>query len=62
MAHPVDEVVHAVDIAEEGGLSATRRTDVGGDLAFGDVHAYAMDGLILAVVERKVVDLDIGGV
>ena len=31
-AHPLDEVVHAVEAAEQGGFAAARGPDDGGDL------------------------------
>ncbi|OEI67459.1 Uncharacterized protein Cus16_2894 [Curtobacterium sp. ER1/6] len=53
-----DDLVHAVERAEEGGLAAARRADEGGDGAGLDRHVDALDGLELRVVDVEAVDLD----
>jgi hypothetical protein len=38
VAHAVDQVVHAVEAAQQGGLAAAGGADEGGDLAARDLH------------------------
>ena len=58
VAHAVDEVVHAIDVAQERGLAAAGGADERGDLLLGNVHADAEQGLLRAVVKVEFVDLD----
>ena len=59
-ADAVHEVVHPVDAAEQGGLPAARRPDIGGHPVLGDGHGHVLERQLLAVVEGEVVDLDHG--
>ena len=42
----VDEVVHAVEAAEEGGFAAAGGADEGGDSFFGDVRGRFVEGVL----------------
>jgi hypothetical protein len=53
-----DDLVHAVERAEERGLAAARRADEGGDAAGLDLEAHALDGEELAVVDVEISDFD----
>jgi hypothetical protein len=55
-ASDVDEIVHAVEAAQEGGLPASRGADEGGDRAVTDIDRDAHQGLLGAVE-----DVDIAG-
>ena len=55
----VDEVVHAVQIAQERGLAATGGSDEGDDLTLGDVEGDGVEGLLLAIPETEVADADV---
>ena len=46
-----DEVVHAVEAAEDGALAAARRTDEGGDGVHLDPQVDVAHGLVAAVVD-----------
>src|SRR5690606_27843855 len=56
-----DEVVHAVERAQEGGLAAARGPDEGGDLVLGDGEVHALDGVEAAVEDVDVGDVEDGG-
>src|SRR5262249_41643773 len=49
-----DELVHAVERAQERGLAAARWADEGGDRLLGDVERDGTDPLLLAVVNAEV--------
>jgi hypothetical protein len=55
----VDEVVHAVQVAQERGLAATGRPDEGDDLTLGDIEGDGVEGLLLSVVETEIADADV---
>ena len=56
----VDEVVHAVDAAEEGGFAAAGGSDEGGDLFLGDLEVDVVEGLVFGVEEVEIGDFDGG--
>ncbi len=56
-----DEVVHAVEGAQEGGLAAARGADERGDLVLGDGEVHVLDGVEAAVEDVDVVDVEDGG-
>ena len=58
----VDQVVHAVEAAQQGALAATGGPDEGGDLPLLDVEGDVVQRARGAVVEIDVVDLDDGAV
>ena len=49
-----DSVVHAIEAAQEGRLSAARRTDERGDLIARHVHRYAVQRMERAIVQIEV--------
>ena len=49
-----DQVVHAVEGLEEGGLAAAGGPDEGGDLVGGDVHIHAVEGVVCAVPQIQI--------
>src|SRR5690606_17566542 len=53
-----DDLVHAVQRAQEGGLAAAGRADERGHRPGRDRHGDALDGLEVAVVDVEVGDLD----
>ena len=57
-ADVVDQVVHAVQAAQQGRLAAARGTDQGRDLVAGEVDGNILQGLAAAVEEAQVVHLD----
>src|SRR3990172_2908282 len=57
---PVHEVVHPVEAAQQRGLPAAPRPDVGGDPLFRDRHGDVRQRLLLAVPEVQALDLDHG--
>ena len=54
----VDEIVEAVDRAQERALAATGGADDGGDLALGDAHRDVEERAGLGIVESEILDLD----
>ena len=56
----VDEIVHAVQAAEQRGLAAAGRPDVGGDAMLGHGHGHVLERELGAVPEGQVLDLDHG--
>ena len=54
----VDEIVHPVETAKQGGFAATARTDKGGDTLAGYGHINTLKGLLLAVIQVQVLDLE----
>ena len=54
----LDEVVHAVEAAQHGGLAAARRADERGDLVLADVEVDVAHGPEVAVVDAEVVDVE----
>jgi hypothetical protein len=54
-AADVDQVVHAVEAAQQRGLAAAARPDEGGNPVAGDVHGDALEGHLVAVIEPEVV-------
>src|SRR5690606_2296343 len=58
MPNLVVEVVQAIETAPQGGLAAARGTDEGGDLALAHGQADAVEHLLRAVPEGKVVGLE----
>ncbi len=57
-AQPVDEIVHAVEGAEQGRLAATGGTDEGRDEPLLDAHVDVEKGLAGPVVKRKAPHVD----
>src|SRR4029453_7215194 len=57
-AGPGDEVVHAVEAAEDRRLPAGRGADEGGDLVVADVEVDLAHGPEVAVVDAEVADLE----
>ena len=57
-ADAVDEVVHPVERAQKGGLPAARGADEGGDELLLYLQAGAEQGLLPAVPEAEVLDVD----
>ena len=57
--HAIDEVVHAVEIAQQRRLAAAGRADEGGDLPLRDVHRDVEKRLLRSVAEGEVLDLDV---
>ncbi len=53
-----DELVHPVEAAQEGGFAAAAGADDGGDGALGDVEGNVLDGVLLAVPDVEVGDLE----
>src|SRR5258706_7491311 len=53
-AHAVDQVLHAVDAAQQGRLPAARGSDQGRDLALRNVELDAVQRLCLAVPQREI--------
>ena len=60
MADAVDEVVHAVEVAQEGGFAATGGADEGGDVIFGKGEVDVVEDLLGAIPEVEVVHFDEG--
>ena len=56
-ADVVDQVVHAVQAAEQGRLAAARGTDQGRDLVAGKVEGDLLQGLAAAIEEAQIVHL-----
>ena len=54
----VDQVVHAVEAPQHGGLAATGRPDERGDLVLADVEVDVMHGPEVAVVDVEVGDVE----
>ncbi len=57
---PGHEIVHPIEAAQYGALAAPGWTDHGGDLTAPDRHVDAPDGLVGAVVDTNVGDLEHG--
>jgi hypothetical protein len=55
---PRDQVVHAVEAAQHGGLATTRRPDEGRDLVLGDVDVDIAHGPEVAVEDADALDLE----
>jgi hypothetical protein len=53
-----DQVVHAVQAADEGALAAPGRPDDGGDEVLVDLHRHVADGGVRAVASRQLPDLE----
>ena len=60
MAHFRDQVVHAVDVAEQGGFPAAGGADKGRHLVGFKGHAYVEENLLVSVMEAEVLYLDDG--
>ncbi len=62
--HPADinGVVHAVERPQEGGFTATGRTDQGNHFVLADIQADVMDRLIVGVKHVHVAQLHLGRV
>jgi hypothetical protein len=58
MADAIDEVIHAIEVAEEGGLAAAGRTDECGDVTFGDVQVNRVQDLRGAIEKIELLDLN----
>jgi hypothetical protein len=58
-ARPRDEVVHAVEAAQERRLAASRRPDERRDVVPGDPDRYVSEGLEVPVVEVEVRDREL---
>ena len=59
VADAIDEIVHAVEVAEQGGFAATGGADESGDVAFREGEMNIVQHLIAAVPEIEVIDLDV---
>ena len=60
MADAVDEIVHAIEVAQEGGFAAAGGTDEGGDVIFGKGEVDVVKDLLGAIPEVEVVHFDEG--
>jgi hypothetical protein len=58
VAHAIDEVVHAIEVAEQRALSAARRADECSDLALGDVEVDGMERLRASIEKAVALYLD----
>ena len=56
----LDQVVHPVEAAQQGGLAAPGRADEGGDGLLPDGQRHVAEGLEIAVPEVEPLDLDLG--
>jgi hypothetical protein len=56
--HVIDEVVHAVEAAEQGGFSAAAGPDEGGDHALTDGHGDVLQRLGRAVEKAQILGDD----
>jgi len=52
------QAIHAVQGAQQGGLTATGRTNEGGNFALGNVHGDIAQALKLTVEEVQVANFD----
>src|SRR5205823_5346925 len=57
-AGAVDEIVHAIEAAEQRGLAAAGRSDESGDRSRGNAQVDAVQDLMRAVSEIELLDLD----
>ncbi len=55
-----DDLVHAIQTAEQGRFAATRGADQRGDQAGLETHVDVLDGLVLAVVSAQIPHLKLG--
>src|SRR5262249_5958318 len=55
-----DQLVHAVERAQEGRLATPGRADEGGDGLLGDVEGDGTDALLLAVVDAEIAHHELG--
>ena len=60
MADAVDEVVHPVEVAQEGGFAAAGGADESGDVIFGKGEVDVVEDLLGAIPEVEVVHFDEG--
>src|SRR5262249_6496229 len=58
MANPVDEIVHPVECAQKGALTAPGRADQRHDGAFGHIHRNRVQSLLRAVPKREIGHLE----
>ena len=55
-AGDVDQIIHAIEAAQEGGFAATGRADEGGHFLLVDIHVDIKQCLRVAVSEIKISD------
>ena len=56
----LDEVVHAVEAAQQGALAAARGADEGGHLVGGDLHVDVFERLKVGIEQIDVLYADVG--
>jgi hypothetical protein len=58
MARAINQVIHPVDVSQQGGFSTPGWANEGGGLLFRDIEIQVVQGLCLPVEEIEVLDLD----
>ena len=54
VTNSIDQLIHAVEIAQQRRLAAPRGTNKGGHLPLGNIHVDVIERLLLAVEEVEV--------